>query len=461
MTLHKVGTELRHHLGAPSGAMGQTLTPQHQYQQQQHQQPCEMVVNERGEMIVVPSSATSSNHYIPEGMQPKMILVSSTNSLDHQQRVIASGTATLDPLKHQGLRFEPPASRNVMTLAARPPMAPPQQPAGPSSPEFPPHIVIGGQPFYLVPTNGVTPNDPQCPPMGDNYTYPQMPIYEEIPDGSRTYGVNGGLQTDFEYNYIAGGPEPPFMTSERRQHPLQITEPMTIPSNQQSSKSLGPQERPQSSSTSNSQHTSSSEISEEHVVTGDQQGKRNGTVAVNPAFQHEVTDEIKRFHHESFTSDYVNSSTESGQKASTSTASPQYKYPLHPHLPQGSQGFEGQRCRSPQSIYSAKLGGLRTRPSPSSPSCSSSGNSSGGSKSNSAVYYYSDTLRKPQASSSSLTPEKQSKASPSKLLPTSDDSDSGIANPGNNRFELSPLAKRAAAVNTKVVLEKGSRSDQV
>ena len=154
--------------------------------------------------------------------------------------------------------------------------------------------------------------------------------------------------------------------------------------------------------------------------------------------------------------------------------SPPFKYP-----PRLADGFE--RCRSPQSIYSAKLA-LKARASPSSPSCSSSGNSSG--KSNSSVYYYSDTLRKPQAT---LSPDMSaaggastkiyqneasdlSKVSPSKLLTTSDDSDSGIAAAGN-KFELSPMTKRAgpsgaaasgdSPVNTKVVLEKGKGSELV
>ena len=134
MTLHKVGNELRHHLGAPCVGQG-TANPA--------KPPCEMVVNANGEMQVIhtgcgcaspgavaPGGSTSTtmsgaspfgNHYIPEGMQPKMILVNSDSAAANR---VISGVATLDPLRGkemQAPRFEPPASRNVMTLSARPP----------------------------------------------------------------------------------------------------------------------------------------------------------------------------------------------------------------------------------------------------------------------------------------------------------------------------------------------------
>ena len=488
LTLHKVGDQLRHHLSAASG-MASTLKPQCHI-------PADLLVTSTGDIvghqvihartacgcgnnngictnqqaIASGSSSTLSNfgtmpnHYIPEGMQPKMILVNSDMKRP-------SGTATLDPLsqrKHMNdfrTRLEPPVSRNVMTLSDRPPMVAPT-----NITQFPPHILIGGQPFYLVPNPSGNPE--QQPSMQDNYSYPQniMPIYEEI-DGNtssqRIYAGSAAVSTsDFEYNYCNNGEvQGPFMTSEKKQHPLQVNPSDIMMSNLRgnkprqtgSSSSLGA-ERPASSSASNSQHTNSSEISS---CNSDDQGSQNQQaqthhVLVNPFPPNhlDVTDEIKRFHNDnSFSSDYVNSSTESGQHklhnitSSGVSSSASYKYP-----PRLADGFE--RSRSPQSIYSAKLA-FKQRPSPSSPSCSSSGNSSGG-KSNSSVYYYSDTLRKPQDPQNKLyqneTEVKASKGSPSKLLTTSDESDSGIG----NRFELSPMSQQKSTVNTRVVLDEST-----
>jgi len=530
LTLHKVGDQLRHHLATPH-QMGSTIKSTCHI-------PADMLVNAAGDMQVIhartvcgcgnPSNCshpvaaasgsgsgsnlgTMPNHYIPEGMQPKMIIVNSDNS----QRV--SGTATLDPLSQRRnmndfrQRIEPPVSRNVMTLSARPPVATPTNTTG-----FPPHILIGGQPFYLVPTSATDSGNPdQQANVQDNYTYPQniMPIYEEI-DGHNARIYNGAVSTsDFEYNYIGNAEQGPFMTSERRQHPLQMNPSDIMLANMQQprQKSTATQgsnassvataaDRPQSSSASHSQHTNSSEISscnsgDDQPVNPVAQGAQNHHVLVNP-FPGEhlnVTDEIKRFHQvnndNSFSSDYVNSSTESSQmmqklhhhnatpsSSGVSSSSPSYKYP-----PRVADGFE--RCRSPQSVYSAKLA-LKTRASPSSPSCSSSGNSSGG-KSSSSVYYYSDTLRKPSVPSLESNNKQQqqlyqndsevkatgssgaaaaassavSKGSPSKLLTTSDESDSGIA--AGNKFALSPLSKKTAAVNTRVVLDEAAKNSEL
>ena len=125
------------------------------------------------------------------------------------------------------------------------------------------------------------------------------------------------------------------------------------------------------------------------------------------------------------------------------------KYP-----PRLADGFE--RCRSPQSVYSAKLAfkAAQQRGSPSS--SSTSGASSGGGSKGSSVYYYSDTLRKPdrlnnckqQAKGnvisnkmyeSETSSDQQPIASPRFLnnatnASTSDESDSGIG----AKFECSP-----------------------
>lgn len=184
----------------------------------------------------------------------------------------------------------------------------------------PPHILIGGQPFYLVPTSSLQgssemlpgdhrhqphnpfPRWPLAAPLGDTYNYPQMPIYEEIDSqqsaAGRVYGsglpgaaagvglLNGrglghGTSTsDFEYYCINPGPT---STSEPLRGFVNYNGVMVPvlsvacegpgdvigPGQQGGSRGscLGPggggggQSRPISSSTSNSQNTNTSELS--------------------------------------------------------------------------------------------------------------------------------------------------------------------------------------------------------
>ena len=120
-----------------------------------------------------------ANHYIPD--HPKMM------TLDHQfmrKQAIAD-----DFRKRFGAL---PERRNVMELSERPPMVPPggqgpaeMHPHGDSLYQMSsntsdyPHIVIGGKPFFLVPSSSSmmdsTVNN------SESYAYPQhMPIYEVI-----------------------------------------------------------------------------------------------------------------------------------------------------------------------------------------------------------------------------------------------------------------------------------------
>lgn len=101
-----------------------------------------------------------ANHYIP----------------DHQKMM------TLDTvLRKQAIvedfrqRFAPPENRrNVMELAERPPMV---QPSDVYQNDYP-HIVIGGKPFFLVPSSSNVSNSVD---NSEAYAYPQhMPIYEVI-----------------------------------------------------------------------------------------------------------------------------------------------------------------------------------------------------------------------------------------------------------------------------------------
>jgi hypothetical protein len=69
-----------------------------------------------------------------------------------------------------------------MELSERPP-----QPRPPNviPPNAYPHIIIGGKPFYLIPSSGEGLNNEG---MFESYSYPQhVPIYEEIDGGSRFY----------------------------------------------------------------------------------------------------------------------------------------------------------------------------------------------------------------------------------------------------------------------------------
>lgn len=93
-----------------------------------------------------PQNLSLPNHYIPDS---------------DKQRLTAAGAT----IRQQFRLAERP--RNVMELSNQPP-------ADPLYHNYP-HIIIGGQPFYLIPT------DPNQTLETDSYAYPQnVPIYEEI-----------------------------------------------------------------------------------------------------------------------------------------------------------------------------------------------------------------------------------------------------------------------------------------
>jgi hypothetical protein len=379
------------------------------------------------------------NHYIPE-------LTSGSFTLGHNLQehprmlVIDNGdNGNVVPGKRHMViedfrqRFgEPAQARNVMELSERPPML---TPSSVSHSNFPPHILIGGQPFYLVPTSSAASSSNNVPndTMGEQYTYPQniMPIYEEIDsNNSRIYaaGLGGDVVTnsDFEYYCAQPGPE---STSEVRRLPrndpqpvqfsqVQISEDVPrniqLPGNREQQgntqhlhvNSTGNSIRPVSSSTSNSQHTNTSELSSNSSndgnISGIQQHPLQQHVVVNPLSSAISNEDIKSgkfllMADTSFSSDYVNSSTTSGGDPQHHSKQPcLHNNQFHPspkYPPRLADGFE--RCRSPQSVYSAKLAikAAQQRGSPSSGS--TSGASSGGGSKGSSVYYYSDTLRKP------------------------------------------------------------------
>ena len=509
LTLQKVGSQLRHHL-SPAISLTSTLSSQQQKYQPQHLSavPSELLVTASGTAVsnraggpvnhlrnisstlfnrnqghhqanihtktlycgsggpgdITNSTMVSSNnnfgcsvnrlpnHYIPE--LPSGSFTLGHNRLEHPRMLVIDNGENGVQRRNMVIedfrqRFgEPPQTRNVMELSERPPMLTP-----PSIEEsnFPPHILIGGQPFYLVPTtsaasgiggNGNVPTTMLNDANGEHYTYPQniMPIYEEIDaNNSRLYAAGMGANSDFEYYCAQPGPEstselrpsrdPQVINFNRgqlgdggtsrneqvavhREHRDNNSQNVPVTS---SSSSVNPN-RPVSSSTSNSQHTNTSELSSNSSNDGNVSGvglqqqhhplqPSQHHVVVNPLTTALSSEDIKSgkfllMADTSFSSDYVNSSSNSGEhhhnNHKQNSAQPFHNNQFHPsqkYPPRLADGFE--RSRSPQSVYSAKLAikAAQQRSSPSSGS--TSGASSGGSK-GSSVYYYSDTLRRPE-----------------------------------------------------------------
>ena len=566
LTLQKVGTQLRHHL-SPALSLSSTLssTPQQQQKYQpQHLSaiPSELIVTSSGTALTngsesgpinhlrnisatlfnrncgnnqssvrtkplycgdIPDSHIENfvnggvgrlpNHYIPEltsgsltmghnlQQHPRMLVI---NNVENGSNVVGGRRHMV--IEDFRQRFgEPIQTRNIMELSERPPILTP--PAVDTS-NCPPHILIGGQPFYLVPTSSsatlganTAPNDT----AGEQYTYPQniMPIYEEIDsNNSRIYasGMGGDVVTNSDFEYYCAQPGPDSTSEVKRlssdntqaqqrftrvQMAEGISKNAQFPGNNREQQHLNApinclaattsavsSTRPVSSSTSNSQHTNTSELSSNSSNDGNISGsgiqhplQQSQHVLVNPLSSALSNEDIKSgkfllMADTSFSSDYVNSSTNSAGDLHH-----QQQHNKHPSFhgnqflqhskypPRLADGFE--RCRSPQSMYSAKLAikAAQQRSSPSSGS--TSGASSGGGSKGSSVYYYSDTLRKPDMLSQSKqqtrgqvfsnkmfendNPQQPPIASPRFLnnttnASTSDESDSGIG----AKFECSP-----------------------
>ena len=540
--MQKVGTQLRHHL-SPALSLTSTLSSnqQHKYQPQHlNAVPSELLVTASGASIPngdggpinhlrnisatlfnrnpgnhqsnvrtkplycggeLPTSKIDNlvnsgrlpNHYIPELSSGSFTI--GHNPQEHPRMLVINNGDNGVGGKRQMViedfrqRFVDPAqSRNVMELSERPPML---TPTSVSQPNFPPHILIGGQPFYLVPTSSASSstNNGLNDTTGEQYTYPQniMPIYEEIDsNNSRIYatGLGGDVVTNSDFEYYCAQPGPESTSEVRKPNDNQVLRlaraqmgeniprntqlPVSRehPGNMQHLPVAGNSARPVSSSTSNSQHTNTSELSSNSSNDGNISGIQHPLqqhVLVNPLSSALSNEDIKSgkfllMADTSFSSDYVNSSTNSGgdqQHHSKVPPHPNTQFHLSPkYPPRLADGFE--RCRSPQSVYSAKLAikAAQQRGSPSS--SSTSGASSGGGSKGSSVYYYSDTLRKPDRLNQSKQQTKghlisnkmyesensndqQPIASPRFLnnatnASTSDESDSGIG----AKFECSP-----------------------
>ena len=279
-----------------------------------------------------------ANHYIPD----RMMTLDTPRGV-HAPQMGGFDTLNLSPGEMRQhvqedfrQRFVPEVRRNVMELSERPPMPVPT--AVYQMADYP-HIVIGGKPFFLIPStntstegsiipSGITMSGDQSS-SSEAYAYPQhMPIYEEI-----------------DYNAVNNP-----VLKQVMDRPLSST-----------------------ASQSNSAHTNTSELSSNESNSSHHE---NSHVFQNP-----------------------NLVTPKKRLTESSTAA-----------------IIEQRCRSPQSVYSAKMV-----------------NSS--QKSGQSVYYYSDTLK------------------PRVYANTSMDSDESVELPevpANNSSSSTITTKK---INTKVTLD--------
>ena len=236
-----------------------------------------------------------ANHYIPDRMMTLDTRVNAPHSAGGFDTInLSPGQMRKHVQEDFRQRFVPEVRRNVMELSERPPMPVPT--AVYQMADYP-HIVIGGKPFFLIPSStntstadsiipsGITMGDPSS--SSEAYAYPQhMPIYEEI-----------------DYNAVNNP-----VLKQVMDRPLSST-----------------------ASQSNSAHTNTSELSSNESNSSHHE---NSHVFQNP-----------------------NLATPKKRLTESSTAA-----------------IIEQRCRSPQSVYSAKMV-----------------NSS--QKSGQSVYYYTDTLK--------------------------------------------------------------------
>ena len=121
-----------------------------------------------------------ANHYIPD----RMLTLDTRHPAEIRDFGDFDASSTNNDLRKQvqedfRQRFE--VRRNVMELSERPPMPVPTSVY--QMADYP-HIVIGGKPFFLIPSSNassiVNPAD-QSTQSSEAYAYPQhMPIYEEI-----------------------------------------------------------------------------------------------------------------------------------------------------------------------------------------------------------------------------------------------------------------------------------------
>jgi hypothetical protein len=265
--------------------------------------------------------------------------------------------------------------RTVMELSERPPQLRPPHLLPATA--FP-HIIIGGKPFYLIPSSGEI---PLTDGSFESYSYPQhMPIYEEIDGGSscgRFYEPASEMDYSSEQGEVGSVERLSHNVDAGRRSPAVFRSLFggardTVPSQQQQQLPHHHHARPVSSATSHSQNssqqTNTSEISSSSSSTASTSNPNlsSGHHPAQPQHYVVLDPELEK-KPSSLTSLYENTLTKSCAKSPKLNRS-------------GVRLADGvERCRSPQSIYSARLA------SKSVSQCSSP---------NRSVYYYSDTLKR-------------------------------------------------------------------
>jgi hypothetical protein len=313
--------------------------------------------------------------------------------------------------------------RTVMELSERPPQLRPPTVVPPNAY---PHIIIGGKPFYLIPSSGDEHSNNHVDGSFESYSYPQhMPIYEEIDGnsscGGRFYEAASELECSSEQGEVG--------SVERLSHP--------VDSMQRSPRmfrslfvagDVTPHHRPVSSATSHSQNssqqTNTSEVSSSscsstastsnpNLSNQQQQQQQQHYVILDPGME-----EGKK-RQTSFSSLYENSLSKSSKSPKLSKS--------------GIRLADGvERCRSPQSIYSARLANKSVS------QCSSP---------NRSVYYYSDTLKRDNS-----LKQDNNKQSPIK--------EGDEVSPSDDSIEIELDNSFVKPVNTVIVLDDPKLSDK-
>ena len=298
-----------------------------------------------------------ANHYIPDRMltldtrlhhhsssgpapfdQHSMTLVPT----EHHQGSAILGNGSRQFVQDEfRQRFAPEVRRNVMELSERPPMPVPSSVYQMS--DYP-HIVIGGKPFFLIPSSNTSSIVPDLDPStttgcssSEAYAYPQhMPIYEEIDYNAVNCSTNSEAII--------------FNTSSNNSNKNVVMD------------------RPLSStaSQSNSAHTNTSELSSNESNSSQNENHPNNS-------NHHI-------HHQGFHGSNIPHLSNSTRKKRLAT------------VVAASTEDQIQLSRSPQSMHStAKINSSNKSINTSSGSANSS--TTGG---NQSVYYYSDTLKQPR-----------------------------------------------------------------
>lgn len=271
-----------------------------------------------------------------------------------------------------------PPNCTVMELSERPPTV--RTTSTLQSTTYP-HIIIGGKPFYLIPTS-MDEHGIQVDGSFESYSYPQhVPIYEEI-DGEGSDGCGRFYEPASEMEYSSEQGE---VGSTERLAYHHIPETVSIQRSPRIMRSLfgggnatPSQHRSLSSHSQNSsQQTNTSEISSSNSSTSSTSNPNLHTHHLQQHLSHphyvQLEPELDQVHLEEWRrrvpTMYENShvSKPSNVRKSSSLT--------------GARLADGiERCRSPQSIYSARLANKAAQSPANSP--------------NRSVYYYSDTMKK-------------------------------------------------------------------